>query len=110
MKRFPIPSSTSVQRARIGSYSQGIYASKRQWNTGNEISTRFSQPWLIVFDQAQLAIPTILDALAEQEASEETRIQALYADLNDEVYKLYGDHDQSQNTLRPFASQERDSP
>jgi hypothetical protein len=36
------------------------------------------------------SIPTRLDHLAKYEIAQETRIQQLYAELNDEVYKLYG--------------------
>jgi hypothetical protein len=39
---------------------------------------------------SSLTLPGLLDRLAEYEASEEARIQTLYAELNDEVYRLYG--------------------
>jgi hypothetical protein len=67
-----------------------LHDKKAEWDAGNEISTRFNHPWLVAHAGEQENIPDMLSAVAEWEAGEEARIQTLYAELNDEVYKLYG--------------------
>ncbi len=66
-----------------------MHDSKATWDNGNELSTRFTEPWLLC-NRVSLEFPERLEHLADHEATEEARIQQLYADLNDEVYKLYG--------------------
>ncbi len=90
IKRLPVPEPNPAQRETISTFARQIHDAKAAWDTGNETSTRFTCPWLLQEELAPLDLPSRLDHLAEQEASEESRIQALYADLNDEAYKLYG--------------------
>jgi hypothetical protein len=78
------------QRQRIGTMAKEIHDPKAIWDEGNEISTRFKRPWLAAQAGEHATIPAMLDGLAEREAAEEARIQSLYDELNDEVYKLYG--------------------
>ena len=44
-------------------------------------------------------MPARLDLLADREVSEELRIQKLYPELNDEVYRLYGIPDSTRATI-----------
>ena len=90
IKRLPIPQPTSVQQIRIGNLSREIHDAKAQWDEGNETSTRFDRPWLVRDDLGSLTISDRIEYLIELEATEEARTQQLYAELNDEVYKLYG--------------------
>jgi hypothetical protein len=90
IKRLPVPEPNPAQRETIGSIARQIHDAKAAWDTGNETSTRFTRPWLLQEELALLDLPSRLDHLSAQEASEESRIQALYAQLNDEAYKLYG--------------------
>lgn len=90
IKRLPVPEPNPAQRETIGAIARQIHDAKAAWDTGNETSTRFTRPWLLQEELALLDLPSRLDHLAEQVASEESRIQALYAQLNDEAYKLYG--------------------
>jgi hypothetical protein len=89
IKRLPVPEPSPAQRECIGTLARQIHDAKAVWDTGNETSTRFTRPWLLREDLALLDLPSRLDDLAEQEASEESHIQALYAELNDAAYKLY---------------------
>ncbi len=89
IKRLPVPQPTAQQRERIGNLALRIHNIKSSWDEGNEVSTRFRRPWLLLGDLGVLAVPQRLDHLAHHEATEEAHIQALYAQLNDEVYKLY---------------------
>lgn len=64
---------------------------KATWDEGNETSTRFRSPWLLRDDlaDANTSLVERLDRIADYEVAEEARIRKLYAELNDEVYKLY---------------------
>ena len=90
IKRLPVPEPNPAQRETISAFARQIHDAKAAWDTGNETSTRFTRPWLLQEELAPLDLPSRLDHLAEQEANGEGRIQALYAQLNDEAYKLYG--------------------
>jgi hypothetical protein len=99
VKRLPIPVASTEQRQRIGSIAERLHDAKALWDEGNEISTRFKSPWLVAHPGEQGTTPAMLDALADQEAAEEARIQSLYAELNDAVYKLYGINAKTRATI-----------
>lgn len=90
VKSVPCPSANPKSYESISGLASSIFTIKAAWDTGSETSTRFTRPWLLLEEIAPLDLPSRLDHLAEQEANEEGRIQALYAELNDEAYKLYG--------------------
>jgi len=90
VRRLPCAAATPTSCVQVSNLSRRIHDTKADWDTGNETSTRFTRPWLLLEEIGPLDLPARLDYLAEQEANEEGRIQALYAELNDEAYKLYG--------------------
>ncbi len=92
MKAMPIPHPTLEQRDKIGSYARLIHDAKANWDTSNEICTRFSRPWLLRSDLTEGAstFAAGLDAVLATEAREDAFIQQAYAELNNAVYKLYG--------------------
>jgi hypothetical protein len=92
IKRWPIPSPTAKQRDEIGGIAKLIHDAKVAWDESNEICSRFIKPWLLREDIIQLSssLAHCLDRLTEIEAAEDIRIQKSYAELNDEVYRLYG--------------------
>lgn len=92
IKRLPIPMPTKTQHDDVGNIALSIHESKESWDQGNEICTGFQGPWLLqenILDTNQ-SIPARLAQLAQHEKNEEARIHKLYAELNKEVYKLYG--------------------
>jgi hypothetical protein len=89
VKRLPIPRPRAEQHELIGELAEAIHDAKAAWDEGNETSTRFRIPWLLREDLGA-GISLRLEHLAEYEGAEEARIRKLYAELNDEVYKLYG--------------------
>jgi hypothetical protein len=103
IKRLPIPQPTVKQHENISVAARKIYETKATWDAGNEISTRFSLPWLLnpqfLGDLGALAVQPRLDRLAEFEAEEDSRIQSVYAELNDEVYKLYAIPDTTRTVI-----------
>jgi len=90
VKRLPVPTPKTLERQRMGDIARAIHDAKAAWDEGNETSTRFKLPWLLRDDLGVRSISDRLDRIAEFESTEEPRIQKLYAELNDEVYRLYG--------------------
>ena len=92
LRRFPLATGTQAQRQEIGRLAIEIHDTKASWDKGNEVCTRFCSPWLLCEDPVDVVagVSTRLARLTEYEATEEARIQQLYAELNDEVYRLYG--------------------
>lgn len=90
--KIPIPQIPGAKKQEIVALARAIHDIKAFWDEGNEICTRFRAPWLLRHDLMDVAssVSACLNRLAESEATEETHIQKLYAELNDEVYKLYG--------------------
>ena len=89
IKRLPVPQPAADQQEHVGTIAREIHDAKAAWDRCNETSTRFERPWL-VHDHSQLNIVERLEQIARHETAEEDRIQHLYRELNDEVYKLYG--------------------
>jgi hypothetical protein len=91
LKTLPVVEPTTELESRIGRLAENIYKTKAAWDEGNEISTSFTQPWLLVKAiTGDLSIKGRLDGLADFEVTREAEIQDRYEQLNDEVYKLYG--------------------
>lgn len=92
VKRFPVPDLIDKERKMLERLAREIYDAKAAWDAGNEISTRFDKPWLLREDIIDPSAPITLrlEQLAEFEATENTRIQTIYDEINDEVYRLYG--------------------
>lgn len=92
VRRFPIPEPAANVRALLESLAKSIAKIKSRWDSGNETSTQFNEPWLfrpdLIFPSD--AVHERLTALARHEALEESRIEKLFSQLNDEVYELYG--------------------
>ena len=98
IKRLPVPQPAAHQHERVARRAREIHDAKAAWDRGNETSTRFERPWL-VHDRAPANIAERLDQVSRQEAAQEARIQGLYSELNDEVYKLYGIPDNTRTII-----------
>jgi len=88
IKRLPVPQANAKQAERVASLAKAIHDAKREWDSGNEISTSFGRPWVTRRPDAN-TLSGALDGVLEAEASAEKQIQATYSDLNTEAYKLY---------------------
>jgi hypothetical protein len=88
IKRLPVPQANAKQAERVASLAKAIHDAKREWDSGNEISTSFERPWVTRRPDAN-TLSDALDGILEAEASAEKQIQATYSDLNTEAYKLY---------------------
>jgi len=101
VKRLPVPQPTARQHKSVSDLADALNRAKAVWDEGNEVSTRFKRPWLLRDELVDPALPLAvrLDRLAEHEAEEQARIQALYADLDDEVFRLYGFSPETRATI-----------
>ena len=102
--------------ALISSNSKSFYNIVRFWDTGNELSTRFTAPWLLQLarpesdayaqglgrvlellggDAPEISLPepvtldAILDAVRAIEQAADARLQRLQAEIDEAVYDLY---------------------
>jgi hypothetical protein len=94
LKRVPIPKSFH-EHQDIREAAESIYSGKREWDTGNEISTRFDRPWVIqsVVNNRSNTLSDALDAVLDREAKLDVKLAETYAQLNSAVYRLYGVND-----------------
>lgn len=92
VRRLPVPQPAAKQHDRIATLANAIHDAKAVWDEGNEISTHFKEPWTLRNGRIapEDSISIRLEHLTQREAAEDTRIQSLYSELNDEVFKLYG--------------------
>ncbi len=88
IKRLPVPQAGTKQAERVASLARAIHDAKRDWDSGNEISTSFERPWVMRRADAK-SFSDSLDGVLEAEARAEKQIQSTYNDLNTEAYKLY---------------------
>lgn len=101
VRRFPFSGLRDSDRVRLEELARNIHDAKAAWDQGNEISTHFTIPWSLHITSAQVSaqLSPRLDHLAQFEAAEDGRIQRLYSELNDEVYRLYGIPDSTRKLI-----------
>lgn len=92
LKKTPIPTALNEAKAEIQAATERMYSIKATWDTGNEICTRFSRPWVLQPECADGAktLSAALDQVLRHEAFLDAQLTETYARLNDEVYRLYG--------------------
>ena len=114
---IPIRPPTDSLQGKLGSWAKKAHDLKAAWDTGNEICTRFTAPWLLQLAQPQSeafaqglgrvlellgddAPPTptpphshtlsnLLDRARAIEETADARLQALQAQIDQAVYDLY---------------------
>ena len=47
IKRLPIPQASGKQMECLSQLAQSIHDAKREWDSGNELSTSFERPWVL---------------------------------------------------------------
>ncbi len=90
--KLPIPLQKGDSSGTISEVASSINRKKEEWDTGNEICTRFDHPWSLRPDVNSHAptLATALDAVLDHEAKLDAELESTYAALNDAVYRLYG--------------------
>jgi len=107
VKKLPVPKPQSAQRSAITEFAKTIEAAKAEWDIGNEISTRFSIPWLLRADVAG-SLPDLrqnLTALANHELRQDQFVEQQFKELNNEVFRLYGVSDETRSAIREALQQ-----
>lgn len=89
IKRLPIPQASGKQMECLSQLAQSIHDAKREWDSGNELSTSFERPWVLRTPDAK-SFSRALDSVLAVEVEAEEHIQTIYTDLNIESYRLYG--------------------
>jgi len=103
IKGIPIPITTAAHKNQLARLALEIHNSKAHWDNGNEVSTRFTAPWLvdpnfIVLHQA-CTTGERLDVLAAYENTKEELISQKLADIDEQVFSLYGVNQYTQRVI-----------
>ena len=116
VSRLPFARPNQKQKQFLAKFAEGAHDLKAAWDTGNEICTRFSQPWLLQLAQPQRdafaqglgrilellgggapwlpgsaspSLEDLLDQVREIETAADARLQGLQAQIDEAVYELY---------------------
>ena len=89
VQRLPIPQPKQHVAERLSTLAESIHDAKREWDSGNELSTSFERPWVLRAPDAK-SFSRALDSVLTFEAEAEEHIQRIYNELNIESYRLYG--------------------
>jgi len=98
---IPVPRLSPALQAALGDVACRIHDCKARWDEGNEISGRFSQPWILREELVDGVNSTgaRLDVLAERERADQDAIKSVYAELDDQVFALYGITDATRKVI-----------
>lgn len=88
---LPIPRPTEGA-VRIGTLAREVFERKSLWDEGNETSSRFRGPWLVGGNlrESRWGLTARLRHVLKYEDEQNIHIQERYAEMNEEVYNLYG--------------------
>jgi hypothetical protein len=101
VREVPCPSSGIKTAHRIGDLARLIHDAKLARDKGNEISTRFKNPWLSaeLRERPDRPLAEALDALLSHEVAADAEIQAWYAELDATVFDAYGLSSETRETV-----------
>ena len=89
VQKLPIPRPKPDAAERLSVFATSIHDAKRDWDSGNELSTSFERPLVLRGARAK-SFSDALDTVLTFEAEAEKQIQTVYDALNNEAYRLYG--------------------
>jgi hypothetical protein len=92
IQKLPIPRAAGELKGRIAWPAHQIHDAKARWDEGNEVSTRFKEPWLAAAlrERRDAQLNVSLEAVIASEASADAAIQTAYAELDAAVFEAYG--------------------
>jgi hypothetical protein len=91
---MPLPALSSSSQAELSAAANVIYDAKAAWDKGNEVSTRFKEPWLLSVAREYAQLSSALARVLDAEAQQERVIRDSYRGLNETVYSAYGVRDE----------------
>ncbi len=91
IQKLPMPSPAADIKAHIATLARQLHDAKAAWDEGNEISTRFKEPWLLpaLRRHPDHDLGAALDSLLAAEKQADAQLQAWYADLDTAVFDAY---------------------
>jgi hypothetical protein len=92
MNSMPIPLPSAVQLRQISTLAERAFELKSIWDTGNEICTRFLEPYVFLATKLidSKTFHQALEATLLLEVRTETELIETFGELNDAIYRLYG--------------------
>jgi len=99
--QLPVPGSTSKSRSSVAGLSQRAFEVKGSWDTGNEVSTRYERPWLLMERfGGKGTLPDRLNHLAAQEKRLSDELQLLLDGIDESVGSLFGLNSTERESIR----------
>jgi hypothetical protein len=76
---LPMPQIRGSTRQQLEEIASRVYATKRGWDQGNEVSSQFLEPWLVrpLRERADYTLARTLDAELAHETTANSKIQAI---------------------------------
>ena len=101
IQKLPIPRPAVELKGRITSLARNIHNAKAAWDAGNEISTRFNEPWAasVLRERGDDPLGQVLEAVLTHEATADTEIQTSYLQLDTTVFDAYGLSQETRETV-----------
>jgi hypothetical protein len=92
VKKLPVPTPNVADKKVVATLAQHSHDLKAAWDVGNEVCTRFEEPWLLHprGDGRSTSLMTALDVLLSHEVALDADLTETYGRLHDAVYRLYG--------------------
>ena len=88
--QIPIPSALPEVRQQIADLAQLSYETKRTWDRGNESSSAFVAPWLLLDTKDQATLSERLNVISEKESHLDQVLTDSLGRIDRLVYGLYG--------------------
>jgi hypothetical protein len=91
IQKLPIPRCAGEAKRHIARLAKSIHDAKLDWDQGNEVSTRFTEPWLIAEARVnpERSLAAALEAVLGREATADREIQTAYIELDSIVFDAY---------------------
>ncbi len=104
IKGIPVPLANAERKEQLAMHASAIHDAKAQWDNGNEVSTRFMAPWLLIPQcvgaSSAYIIHNRLESVAQQECAQEARICQEFAEIEEQVFTLYNVNQQTRHLIQ----------
>ena len=87
--QLPVAIPDENTKNKLAKIALQMFSLKKEWDSGNEVSGTFSQPWIFKWADANLGLETAVDNCLEYETQINTQLQSLQPEIDKTVYDLY---------------------
>ncbi len=99
--QLPVPRSTEQSRSLVAGLSRRAFESKANWDRGNEVSTKFELPWLLIEGFAGKGfLSDRLTSLGAQDKQFSDELKLLLHRINESIGSLFGVSPTEQESIR----------